>query len=356
MAKTGLNRNVFLRQPIMRKVIAAMVPCVLGGVYYFGWRSLANVLVAWTVCFGTEFIFCRKRKEPVSEAAFVTATILAIILPPGVPWHVLIIACVVSIMFAKEVFGGWARNIFNPAMAGRCFVYICFPIALTSMWTRPAEGLTGALDRWSTAAQPNAVTIASPVGLLKQGKLVPRGSKEPFAGKSIPFRIEDGQQQYVRKTSLLKALILGRISGSMGVTNVILICLGGLYLFYKKIASRSIILSVIISYAVLNELLSMLSVPGFYGAGIALCSGGFLFGAFFMATDPVSAPKTEVGKIMYGLIISAATTVIKNFSIFTGGFMFSLLLANMFAPILDYAVKSFSKHTKALKPERKAAG
>ena len=132
------------KQPIMRKVVLALMPCVAGSVYFFGWRSLALVAVSWIFGFLTEYAFCRHRKEPVSEAVFVTATIYAMILPPTVPWHVLIIGIVFAVAFSKEVFGGFGRNVFNPAMSGRCFVYICFPVAMTARWAPAAEGPLGA--------------------------------------------------------------------------------------------------------------------------------------------------------------------------------------------------------------------
>ena len=120
------------KQTIMRKVILAMLPCIAGAVYYFGWRSLAVVGVSCATAFVCEYIFCRLRKEPVTEAVFVTGILFALILPPAVPWHVVVIGAVFAIVFTKEVFGGFGRNFFNPAMAGRCFVYLCFPLEMTA--------------------------------------------------------------------------------------------------------------------------------------------------------------------------------------------------------------------------------
>jgi Na+-transporting NADH:ubiquinone oxidoreductase subunit B len=140
----------------------------------------------------------------------------------------------------------------------------------------------------------------------------------------------------------------------MGVTSALLICMGGIYLFWTKTASRATILSVIITYAVLNEVLYWCGVEPVPGAWPAVLGGGFLFGAFFMATDPVSSPRTEGGRIMYGILIGISTLVIRNFSIFNGGLMFSILLGNMFAPILDVAVKSFKDKQKAKSKTKEA--
>lgn len=301
------------KQLIMRKMILAILPCVFGAVYFFGWRSLALVLTACIVCFICEYIMCRMWKEPVSEAVFVTAILLALVMPPTVPWHVLIIACVFAIIFSKMVFGGFGRNFFNPALAGRCFVYICFPVAMTAVWAEPADGMWGALTQWTTATVPDAITSVTPMAVMKADGTVPA----------------------------LSGLFFGRISGTMGVTSALLILIGGVYVFVKKVAARETILSVIITYVVLNQGLHWLGADGFYGALPAVLGGGFLFGAFFMATDPVSSPKTAQGRIVYGIIIALCTTVIRNYSIFNGGLMFSILLGNMFAPIIDYGVKNY---------------
>ncbi|MCX7846750.1 MAG: RnfABCDGE type electron transport complex subunit D, partial [bacterium] len=317
------------------------LPCVAGGVYLFGWRVLVVVIVACVTGFVSEYIFCRRRKEPVTEAVFVTGTLYALILPPTVPWHVVVIGMVFAIVMVKEVFGGFGRNFFNPAMAGRCFVYICFPLAMTAEWAQPAPsifdalqrwieaGFTGGIDlqhwygallRWSTAT-PDTITTATPMGLIKVNI---------FAGKepNVPSLVQ---------------LLLGNISGVMGATSALLILVGGAYLYWTKTASRTIILSVVITYMVLNQTLAWLGVKPFVGALPVTLGAGFLFGAFFMATDPVSAPKGEVAKVLYGILIAVSTLVIRNFSIFPAGFMFALLIGNMFAPILDYAVNAWKE-------------
>lgn len=296
-------------------MLLALTPCVAGAVYFFGWRSLALVLVSCAVCFLCEYIMSRTWREPVSEAAFVTGVLLALVMPPTVPWHVMIIAAVFAIVMTKMVFGGFGRNIFNPAIAGRCFVYVCFPVALTAVWAEPAQGAWGALGMWTTATLPDAITSVTPMAAMKAGEAAPA----------------------------LSSLFFGRISGTMGVTSALLILIGGVYVYTAKVAAREIILSVVIPYAILTQVLSFFGVPGVEGALPGLLGGGFLFGAFFMATDPVSAPKTFYARIFYGIIIATGTVVIRNFSIFNGGLMFSILLGNMFAPLLDYAVKQKGK-------------
>jgi Na+-transporting NADH:ubiquinone oxidoreductase subunit B len=338
MDRSDKPKEVLKKQLIMRRVLLALVPCVLGAVYFFGWRCLCVVAVSALVGFVVELIFTRRRAEPVSEAVFVTTTIFALIMPPTVPWHVLVIGVAFAVMFGKEVFGGFGRNIFNPAMAGRCFVYICFPVALTATWAPAARQPWGALNRWTSVSQTDAVTGATPMTYLKAGKLTLGGAS---AAESIPHEVAEGQSVSVKKGTFLEGLLFGRISGTMGVTSALLIVIGGIYLFVGRTASRTIILSLIIAYAVLNQVLHWFGIPPVPGAWVAVLGGGFLFGAFFMATDPISAPRTKAARIIYGVIIAACTTVIRNFSVFNGGLMFSILIGNMFAPILDYAVRSY---------------
>jgi Na+-transporting NADH:ubiquinone oxidoreductase subunit B len=303
--------GILLKQLIMRRMIIALIPCIIASVYFFGWRSFFVVLAACLVGFATEYLFARQRNEPVTEAVFVSSIIFALIMPPTVPWHVLVIGIVFAIMFGKMLFGGFDHNIFNPAMAGRAFVYICFPVALTATWAPAAQGTWGALAMWSTAMSPDVITSATPMALVKTLQAAPP----------------------------LVSMMVGRVAGTMGVTSVIAILLGGIFVFVTKTANRYIIITLIAVYALANGILVMIGARGAAGILPSLLGGGFLFGAFFMATDPISAPRTRPAQIVYAVIIGIATAIIRTFSVFNGGFMFSLLLANMFAPILDYGFK-----------------
>lgn len=327
MAKSSKS-GILKKQAIMRRVLIALIPCAAGSVYFFGWRSLAVIIVSCGAAFLTEYLFCRQRGEPVSEAVFVTAVLYALVMPPIVPWHVLIIGIVFCIAFTKMAFGGFGRNIFNPALAGRCFVYVCFPVSLTARWAPVAEGPFGALFQWSTVNGQNAITGATPLGLMKAGELTLSGS------------------------DIFQGLFLGRIAGTMGVTSALLILIGGIYLFWNKTANRAIIISLVLTYFGLNQFLHLLEINPVPNGLSAALGGGFLFGAFFMATDPVSSPKTYYGRIIYGILIAVSTLVIRNFSVFNGGLMFSILLGNMFAPILDHAVKSRTRKQPKKKQEK----
>lgn len=308
----GRNDRILKKQPVMRRMMIALLPCILASVYFFGWRSLLLLFVSCAVGFATEYMFTRQRGEPVTEAVFVSAIIYTLIMPPTIPWHILIFGMVFAIMFGKMVFGGFGCNIFNPAMVGRAFLYICFPVAMTATWAPAAQGAWGALGIWSTALNPDAITAATPMALVKTGEML---------------------------SPAIFDLLLGRLAGTMGVTSAIAIIIGGLYVFITRTANRWIIITVVVTYAAVNGVLSLLDVEGAAGILPAVLGGGFLFGAFFMATDPVSAPRTQGARIIYSLLIALSTAIIRNFSVFNGGFMFSLLIANMFAPILDHLFK-----------------
>lgn len=319
MDKAAKTRKILVKQKVMRRVIIALIPCILASIYFFGWRSAAVIAISVAAAFLTEFLFLLKQKQPVSEAVFVSAIIYALILPPTVPWHVVVVGIVFAILFGKMVFGGFGRNIFNPAMVGRAFVYISFPVAMTARWAPAASLPWGALEQWSTGVNPDVITSASPLGLLKQG-----------LGEAPP----------------LLDMLVGNVAGTMGVTSVIAILIGGIYLFASGTANRWIILVTIGVYTLANLAADLAGMPNASGPLVALMGGGFLFGAFFMATDPVSAPKTLGAQLIYGGLIAASTFVIRNFSVFNGGLMFSILLANMFAPILDYGFNQAKKRKK----------
>jgi Na+-transporting NADH:ubiquinone oxidoreductase subunit B len=335
--------KILQKQSVMRRVLLALLPCIAGAVYYFGWYCLFVIALANVTGFIVEFIFTRRRGKPVTEAVFVTCTLFALVMPPSVSWHVVVIGAVFAVMFAKEVFGGFGRNIFNPALAGRAFVYVCFPIALTATWAPAAQGPWGALNKWTTVESTDAISGATPMSYLKAGQIYLGTS---YAQDWVPHIVPKGQSKHVRKSALYRGLLFGRISGTMGVTSALLICIGGIYLFITKTASRAIILSTIITYIFWNDVLYQLGIKPIPGAIPAVLGGGFLFGAFFMATDPVSSPKTTPARIIYGFIIATCTMVIRNFSIFNGGLMFSILIGNMFAPILDYAVNPHKRISK----------
>ena len=149
-------------------------------------------------------------------------------------------------------------------------------------------------------------------------------------------------------TSLLK-LIVGNVSGSIGETSAILILLAGIYLVYKKVASWEIMAGVFLGFIGLSSGLYLLGNSQIPTPLFGVLAGGFLFGAIFMATDPITAPKTKEGKWIYGILIGIVTVIIRGYALFAGGMMFAILIANTFAPIIDVGVKSYKESKKEKK-------
>jgi len=281
----------------------------------------------------------------ISESVFVTSIIFALIMPPTIPWHISAIGVSFAVIISKQLFGGFGKNIFNPAMAGRCFIYICFPVAMTATWAPAAQEKIGALNKWSTYSHIDSISSATPMANLKAGyiKLV----RDAKIKNEIPFNLKNNQEPvYISSRDFYIAELTGRLPGTMGVTSVIAILIGGLYLLFSKTASPQIIISTILSYFLSTHIFYLFGINPLPDGFTAVMGGGFLFGAFFMATDPVSAPKTNEAKIIYGIIIGLFTMIIRNFSIFNGGLMFAILIGNMFAPTLDYTVNELKSAIK----------
>jgi Na+-transporting NADH:ubiquinone oxidoreductase subunit B len=292
-------------------VMYALAPAAVASIYFFGWRSLVMLAVVSIAGFLAEFIFLKATyREPVSSAVFVSCLLFTMSLPPTLPLWIAVVGIVFGITFGKMVFGGFGRNIFNPALVGRAFIYVSFGGPMTAAWVDHVGGGAGGFARFSA----DAVTQATPLVRLSQG---------------LP----------VSKLSML----LGNESGCIGETSAILLLLGGIYIVYRKFASWRIVLSVFIGMLGLQTVLWAAGVGRAIDPLSAMLGGGFMLGAWFMATDPVSASQTNGGRWIYGLLIGMLTVLIRTFSIWPEGVMFAILLGNMFAPIVDYYIKVAGK-------------
>jgi Na+-transporting NADH:ubiquinone oxidoreductase subunit B len=289
-------------------VMYARGPVIAASVYFFGWRSLVVLSIVCAAGFLTEFIFLKATyREPVSSAVFVSSFLFALSLPPTIPLWMAAIGIVFGILFGKMVFGGFGRNIFNPALVGRAFIYISFGAPMTAAWTDNIGGAAGGFARFSA----DAITQATPMMDLSRGVHVSRLS-----------------------------MLLGNEAGCLGETSAILLLLGGIYITWKKFANWRIVLSVFAGMLALQTALWAGGVPGAFDPLSAVLGGGFMMGAWFMATDPVSAAQTNGGRWIFGILVGALTALIRTFSIWPEGMMFAILLGNMFAPIIDYYIKA----------------
>ncbi|MBN1349636.1 RnfABCDGE type electron transport complex subunit D [candidate division KSB1 bacterium] len=323
----------FQKQQPMRWVIIALTPAIVGAIYFFGWRSLVMAAISLMTCALTEWLFVRKKAGKITEAALVTALLYALTLPPTLPFYMVVLGAIFGIVFGKMAFGGFGNNVFNPALVGRAFVYITFPIHLTASWI-PAANFTdfpGGFGRWLFSAGDDAIAVitsATPLSAFRDGAATALpNSWQLFLGNI------NGQFEKLGQLTFIGG-------GSIGETSALLLLLGGLFLVIKKIANWKIIVSFFASFLIFQTIFHLINPAKVPDPIFGLLSGGIVLAGFFMVTDPVSAARTEPGRWIYGSLIALLTIVIRSFSLFAGGVMFAILLANMFAPIIDYAIKN----------------
>lgn len=307
----------FKKQAVMHTVLLTLCPLILFGVYQFGLRVLALLLVNIITAVVVEYLFLKKSGQPVSEAAIVTATLFTLTLPSSTPFWVGIVGVTFGIFFGKMVFGGFGRNIFNPALVGRAFVYISFSTFMTGEWPARFTGFPGGFVKW----------VGEPIEAISE---------------ATPMLIN--QQQGILSETL--SLFLGTVNGSIGETSKILIILALIYLLVKKDVFKENIIGMLAGFISLSLIFMVAGVESVSPIHFGLLSGGFLFGLTFMITDPISSAKTPMGRYMSSFIAGAVTVVIRTFAIFPGGVMFAILIANMFAPILDELAKYIKKQRK----------
>lgn len=322
-------KTLFTKQKMMRTVLLALLPVGLMSVYLFGWRHVVMGLVVALAGALAEYLVMRtinKEKTKISEAVFVTAALFTLSLPPQTPIWIAVVGMVFGIVFGKAAFGGFGRNIFNPALVARCFIYIAFPTQMTMQWAQPFAGLPGGFAQWLPQAAADTASSVTPIITLNAG------------GAAAP----------------LGSMLLGTIAGSLGETSALLILLAGAFLVYKKVASWQIMVSTIGSAGLLSAALYFTGVTH-ASPLFVLLSGGLMFGAIFMATDPVSAPKDKTAQWLVGILIGVITVVIRSFSLFTEGMMFAILIANAVTPLIELKLKQLADAKKAKAKEVAAA-
>ena len=303
--------KTFLRkQPMMRRVLVSLIPILIFSVYSFGWRVLSVLALVIAAGVTTEYFFEKSRNGKPTDSVLVSCFLYTLILPVTVPYWIAVVGIVFAIVFGKQIFGGFARNVFNPAILGRVFVFITFPASMTNSWTQPFSGFPGGFARW-VPGLTDGISSATPLAAAAQGG-------------SLPNHLQ---------------LFLGTVSGSMGETSGVLILLAASYLIVRKTASWKIIVSTLIGVLGMETIFYVSGVSLFPDPLYAILSGGVLFGAVFMATDPISAPSTELGKWIFGLLVGVIAAVIREFSLFQEGMMFAILVMNSFVPLLDITVK-----------------
>lgn len=322
-AQRAPRRPLILWQLPMQRVLYALLPAALASIWFFGWRSLIVLALTNTAAFLTEFFFTRARKEQVSSAVFVTGFLLSLSLPPTIPYWIAVVGAVFAVLFGKMVFGGFGRNVFNPALVGRVFIYVSFAVPMTARWAQPLAPAAGPWRLpagWGGFARfaADAVSSATPLRLLRGGEAVD-----------------------------LLPLLWGNVSGSLGETCAVLLLAGGIYLMVTRAANWRIVASQAIAFLVVQGALWLAGVKGAADPLRAALSGSFLLGMLFMATDPISASQTQGGRWLYGALIGVLWPLIRTFSIWPEATGFAILLGNTFAGIIDYAVRARQQKAKA---------
>lgn len=331
----------------MQRVLYALVPIVLSSVYFYGWRALLMVVVANATAFVAEYRFTRKDNQPCTSAAFVTGTLFGLGLPPLLPIWMVIMGTAFGIVFGKMVFGGFGKNVFNPALTGRAFIYISFGDWMTARgWTHAIPGVQGrplfpgGFAAWTATSSfgKDALTQATP------------GSWLTWPETLLHERLL-AEGEVLSDYFTWIHLFLGNTAGVIGGTSALLVIAGGLYLLFTKTANYRIVVTAILGYLISQSALHFsgaLSSTGTFAAAPqqALFAGSVLFAVFFYATDPVSAPKTNAARWIYGSFIGLIYPVLTTFSVWPAAAQFSILLANMFSPITDYAVNSLKGKKK----------
>ncbi len=320
---------------VMRDVLIALVPSFLVAIYVFGLRALSVTVVSVAACIAAESLVCMLRGIPLKWhdcSAAVTGVLLAFCVPVSIPLWIIAVGAGVSIIVAKEVFGGLGNNPYNPAHIGRAFLLASWPVAMTTwvavdkihktlllpdglktnLWWNPVwdmSALQGKID---------GITAATPLATLKEVL----GTSNSVAGV-----------EFARKHMF--DAIIGNIGGSIGETSAVAIVIGGLYLLWKRHITWHIPLSMLATvFALTFALTKSVTLSIFH-----LFIGGLMLGAFFMATDMVTTPVTKTGRILFGVGCGILVVCIRHFGAYPEGVCYSILIMNSFTPLLDYITR-----------------
>jgi electron transport complex protein RnfD len=285
---------------MMMDVLIAMAPALAVSLWIFRWYAVLQVSICVASCMVAEWLFARwrGRRAPLRDlSTTVTGVILGLSLPWSAPWYVGAVASFVAIGLGKAVFGGLGQNIFNPAMVGRAFVMISFASVMgATSYMRPGSSL-------------EVLTQATPLTAAKEAVEV-----------DLPG---------------LWLMFLGNINGSLGETSALACLLGGSFLCWRRSASGETALSVLLGAALVAGVANLVDPETPLTVLHHLVGGSLFFGAFFIATDPVTSPLTRRGKVIYGIGIGVLVVLIRLFSNYPEGVVFAVLLMNAMVPLIN---------------------
>ncbi|HQB21640.1 MAG TPA: RnfABCDGE type electron transport complex subunit D, partial [Bacteroidales bacterium] len=276
---------------IMYGVIIAMIPALLVSVYYFGLDAIRVSLIAVASCVFFEWaiqkLFFKAKKTTITDgSAIITGMLLAFNLPSNLPWYIIVIGALVAIGIAKMTFGGLGNNPFNPALVGRVFLLISFPVEMTS-WPKVSV---------LNFAMTDAETGATPLAIVKEGLK----NGESFQS------IIDGMPHFYADA------FMGNVGGSLGEVSALALLIGGLFMLFRKIITWHIPVAVLGSAAIFSAILHGVDPVNYADPAFHLLTGGMMLGAIFMATDMVTSPMTKKGMLLFGVGIGVLTIVIRT--------------------------------------------
>ena len=313
-------------EKLMYDVVIALVPVFLVSLYVFGFNAFIATTAAVVSCILFEYLIQRyilKTNVTIGDgSALITGILLAFNLPAGIPIWMIVIGSLVAIGVAKLSFGGLGYNIFNPALVGRVFLLVSFPVEMT-LWPTAVENNTTLVD---------AVTGATTLGLIKEG--VQFGQTISELSAQLPSTTD---------------MLLGITSGSLGEMSALALLLGGFYLIIRKVISWHIPITVLVTMAIMTGIFWMLDPEQYANPLIHVLSGGAILGAFFMATDLVTSPVTKKGMVIFAIGIGVLTVVIRLWGAYPEGISFAILIMNAFVPLINsyFKPRRFGSKIKA---------
>ena len=299
---------------LMYGVIISLLPALGVSVYYFGIGMVIVTAVSVLSCILFEYLiqkFVMKVKTThLDGSALLTGLLLAFCLPANLPLWMVMIGALVAVGIAKMTFGGLGNNIFNPALVGRVFLFISFPVAMTS-WPEPGQWLK----------YTDALTGATPLGVMKEG----------LATKSVA--------EIMPELPSFLNLFLGNTMGSAGEVAAFALLIGMIYLLYKKIITWHIPISILGTVFLFTGILWLANPDRFADPLFHMLTGGLMLGAIYMATDYVTSPMSTKGMLIYGVGIGVVTVLIRVFGAYPEGVQFAILIFNGFTPLLNKYIK-----------------
>ncbi len=300
---------------LMLDVLLALIPALCVGVYFFGPRALLLTATSVVGCEFFEWLYRTLLKKPQTGgdlSAAVTGVLLAFVCPVALPYWTILIGDFFAMFVVKQLFGGLGKNFLNPALAGRAFLMLSYPVLMTT-WVKPG------VANWMgiTTAAADAVTAATPMGTM-HGSTV--------AAATLPWLGEAG--------STLKDLFIGNVGGCIGEVSAVALILGGAYLIWRGVIHIRIPGAYIVTMAVLSLIFTKGNDHVMWMLS-QLCGGGLMLGAFFMATDYVTSPCTPKGEIIFGVGCGLLTWFIRYFGGYPEGVSYAILLMNVCTPIIE---------------------